>query len=85
MKHISRAQVPFIIGKYKEGRYQELSKIARYIKTDSIKITCDKSTPINLDGEIRWAESVELKVAQKKIRFFYPRGLSWQAKEYANT
>ena len=85
VKHISRAQVPLIIGKYKEGRYKELSKIARYIKTDSIKVTCDKSTPINLDGEIRWAETAEFKVAREKIRFFYPRGLTWQAKETAKT
>ena len=84
VKHISRAQVPFIIGKYKEGRYQELSKIARYVRTDSIKVICDQSTPINLDGEIRWADAVEFRVAQKKIRFFYPRGLTWKARETSN-
>ena len=83
VKHVSRAQVPLIIGKYKDGRYKELHKIARYIKTDSIKITCDKPTPINLDGELRTAQVVEMKVAQEKIRFFYPRGLTWQAKEAA--
>jgi len=83
VKHVSRAQVPFIIGKYKDGRYKELSRIARYIKTDSIKIICDKPTAINLDGELRTAEAVEMKVAQEKIRFFYPRGLTWQAKEAA--
>ncbi|MBQ2853981.1 MAG: YegS/Rv2252/BmrU family lipid kinase [Oscillospiraceae bacterium] len=81
VKHISRAQVPLIIGKYKNGRYRELSRIARYIKTDSIKIICDKPTAINLDGELRTAETVEMRVAQEKIRFFYPRGLTWQAKE----
>jgi len=81
VKHISRAQVPLIIGKYKNGRYRELSRIARYIKTDSIKIICDKPTAINLDGELRTAETVEMQVAQEKIRFFYPRGLTWQAKE----
>ena len=32
---VSRAQVPFIIGKYKDGRYKELPEIARYIKTKS--------------------------------------------------
>ena len=85
VKHISRAQVPLIIGKYKDGRYKELSKIARYIKTDSIKVTCDQSTPINLDGEIRWAETVEFKVAREKIRFFYPKGLTWNAKEPVTT
>ena len=63
VKHVSRAQVPFIIGKYKEGRYKELSHIARYLQTDSIKIICDKPTAINLDGELRTAEVAEFKVA----------------------
>ena len=80
VKKVSRRQVPFIIGKYKDGRYKELSDIARYVKTDSIRITCDKVRPINLDGEIRNAQVVEVSVAKEKIRFFYPKGLSWQAK-----
>ena len=83
VKKVSRAQVPFIIGKYKDGRYKELSDIARYIKTDRIKITCDKVTPINMDGELRTAQVVEMKVAEEKIRFFYPKGLSWAGKEPA--
>ena len=81
VKKVSRTQVPFIIGKYKDGRYQELSEYARYIKTDSIKIICDKPTPINLDGELRTARTVEMKVAQEKIRFFYPKGLVWKHAE----
>ena len=85
VRHISRAQVPFIIGKYKEGRYKELSRIARYLQTDSIKVICDQPTAINLDGELRTATVANFKVAEKRIRFFYPRGLTWQAKETANT
>ena len=80
---VSRAQVPLIIGKYKDGRYRELSDIARYIKTDSIKVICDKPTAISMDGELRTAQVVEMKVAREKIRFFYPKGLTWQAKEPA--
>ena len=83
VKKVSRTQVPFIIGKYKDGRYRELSEYARYIKSDSIRIICDKPTPINLDGEMRMAKTVQMKVAEEKIRFFYPKGLSWQAKEPA--
>ena len=85
VKHVSRALVPFIIGKYKDGRYKELEKYARYIRTDSVKITCDGPTAINLDGELRTATVADFRVAEEKIRFFYPRGLSWQAKETANT
>ena len=77
--------IPGIIGKYKSGRYQELPEYVRHMKTDSIKITCDRITPINLDGEVRMAKVVEMKAAQEKIRFFYPKGLSWQAKSPALT
>jgi len=81
VKKVSRALVPFIIGKYKDGRYKELAEYARYIKTDRVKITCDKPTPINLDGELRTAQVVEMKVAEEKIRFFYPKGLTWKHAE----
>ena len=75
---VSRTQVPLVIGKYKDGRYKELPHLARYIKTDSIKIHCDKPTAISLDGECRMAQVVEMSVAKEKIRFFYPKGLRWQ-------
>ena len=78
VKEVTRMQVPGIIGKYKNGRYKELTDLVQYRKTDRVKIVCDKPTPINLDGELRTAETVEMKVAKEKIRFFYPKGLSWK-------
>ena len=80
VKKVSRMQVPGAIGKYKNGRYKELNHLATYYKTDKIVIHCDKVTPINVDGELRTAETVEMSVAKEKIRFFYPKGLSWQNK-----
>ena len=85
VKHVSRALVPFIIGKYKDGRYKELSKYARYLQTDHIRVICDKPTAINLDGELRTAEVADFSISEKKIRFFYPKGLVLQAEETANT
>ena len=82
VKKVSRLQVPAIIGKYKDGRYKELSHVARYLQTDHIKILCDKPTPVNLDGELRTAKVVDMCIAKEKLRFFYPRGLTWnKAKE----
>ena len=80
VKGISRLQVPTAIGKYKNGQYKQLGHLATYYKTDKVVIRCDKPTPINVDGELRVAETVEMSVAKEKIRFFYPKGLSWQAK-----
>ncbi len=77
VKKISLLQVPAAIGKYKNGRYRELKHIAKHYLTDRIVIRCDKPTPINLDGELRMAQTAEFTVADKKIRFFYPKGLSF--------
>jgi YegS/Rv2252/BmrU family lipid kinase len=81
VKKVSRLEVPGLIGKYKAGRYKELTSVARYIKTDRVKITCGKPTPINLDGELRTAREIEMSVAKEKIRFFYPKGLTWKHAE----
>ena len=80
VKKVSRLQVPGLIGKYKAGRYKELTKVARYFRTDRVKIICDKATPVNLDGELRMAQTVEFSVAREKLRFFYPKGLTWAVK-----
>ena len=80
VKGMSRLQVPGAIGKYKGGRYKELGHLATYYKTDRIVIRCDRETPINVDGELLTAQTVEMSVAKEKIRFFYPKGLSWKAK-----
>ena len=81
VKKLSRLQVPGVIGKYKNGRYKELGHIATYYKTDRVVIRCDKPTPINVDGEARFAQVADICIAEEKIRFFYPKGLTWQAKE----
>ncbi len=81
VKKVSRLQVPAVIGKYKSGRYKELPKLVRYFATDKVTIRCDKPTAINLDGELRTAETVTMEVAQEKLRFFYPKDLTFAAKE----
>ncbi len=78
VKKISRLQVPGIVGMYKDGRYKELSHIARYFKTDRVKVICDKPTAMQTDGELQMAQEAEFSVAQEKLRFFYPRGLTWR-------
>ena len=81
VKKVTRLQVAGVIGKYKSGRYRELPNLVRHFKTDRLTVRCDKPTPINLDGELRMAQTVEFRVAEEKLRFFYPKGLVWRLKE----
>ena len=81
VRKVSRLQVPVVIGKYKDGRYKELSHLVRHVRTRKLKVRCDQAIPVNLDGEVRTAQVVDFEVAEEKLRFFYPKGLTWQAKE----
>ncbi len=83
---VSRLGVARLIGIYKAGKYAQLPKLVRRISTEHIRILCDKPTPVNLDGELRMAQTVDFRIAEEKVRFFYPKGLTWQSlpqKEFA--
>ena len=77
---VSRLKVAQVIGKYKAGKYAQLPDLVRYFKTDRVRILCDKPTSINLDGELRTAQTVDIRMADEKLRFFYPKGLIWSKK-----
>ena len=75
---VSRLKVASVVGKYKDGKYADYPHLIRHYKTRHLRILCDRPTGINLDGELRTAKDVSFSVAEEKLRFFYPRGLSWQ-------
>ena len=79
VKSVSRLGVAKLVGIYKAGKYAQLPKVVRRISTDHIRIICDKLTPVNLDGELRMADTVDFRIAEEKVRFFYPKGLTWKA------
>ncbi len=80
VKKVTRLKILKVIGKYKNGRYAEYPDLIRHFRTDRVKIICDCPTSINLDGELRTAQEIDISVAKEKLRFFYPKGLVWQKK-----
>ena len=75
---VSRLKVAQIVGKYKEGKFKEYPHLIRYFRTNQLKIHCDRPSPINLDGELRISDEIDMHIADKKLRFFYPKGLTWK-------
>ena len=75
VKKVSRLQVAQVIGKYKAGKYAEYPNLIRHLRTKQLTIRCDGPTAINLDGELRRSDVVNICVADEKIRFFYPKGI----------
>ena len=80
---VSLPQVPGIIGKYKNGQYKLLPQLVRYFKTKGLTIHCDREVSVNVDGESVRAKDVRFEIGEEKLRFFYPKGLSFAAKEAA--
>ena len=76
---VNLLQVPSVIGKYKNGQYALLPKLVKHYRTDRLRIYFDKPTSINLDGEQRMGDMMDVSIAKEKIRFFYPKGLTWQS------
>ncbi len=77
IKKVSVLKVAQVIGKYKDGRYAELPHLVRHFRTDRLKVRCDKPNAINLDGELRVSDTVDIRISDKKLRFFYPKGLTY--------
>jgi len=77
VRNVSLLKVAQVVGKYKNGEYAKYPDLIRHFRTDRVKITCHKPSSINLDGELRIAQEVDIRIAQEKIRFFYPKGLTW--------
>ena len=75
---VSRLKVAQVVGKYKNGKYADFPHLIRHYRTKHLRITADAPTPINLDGELRTAKVVDFRIADEKIRFFYPKGLTWK-------
>lgn len=84
VRKVSRLKVLEVIGKYKDGRYKELPELVQHFSADKLRILCDGPTSINLDGELRTAQTIDISVAKEKIRFFYPKQLTWQTKKLVN-
>ena len=81
VKKVNIFQVPGIIGKYKNGRYKEMSKVMTHYRSKSVTVECDGLTPVNLDGELRMAQTVTMSLAKEKLNFFYPKALTWKLAE----
>ena len=75
---VSRLKVAAVVGKYKNGKYADYPDLITHYKTDKVRILCDKPTAVNLDGELRVAQTVDFSIAEEKLRFFYPKGLTWK-------
>ena len=78
VRDVTRLKVAQVVGAYKDGKYADYPDLIRYFSTDRVKIICDKQTGINLDGELRTGQVIDIRLAEEKLHFFYPKGLTFK-------
>ena len=80
IKKVNLMQVAKVIGHYKNGHYAQFPELIRHLRTDKLQILCREESVVNLDGECLRGIQVDFAVSSHKLRFFYPRGLTYHAK-----
>lgn len=73
VNRVSRLQVAGLVGKYKEGRWADYPNLFRHFTDNRVVIHCDGEEVVNLDGEAIRGKDVEIRLSDRKLRFFYPR------------
>ena len=76
VKKITRARVPGVILKYKEGRYKELPDLITCLHPKEVRIRAlDGGMTVNFDGETRVVPEITFRLSDRRIPLILPKGV----------
>lgn len=75
VKKIPRAQIPFVLGKYKKGEHDGIACL-EHIRGTGMRVRAAKSMVCNVDGECFDTEAMSFTVIPHAFRVVMPKGLS---------
>ena len=81
---VSRLMVAKVIGQYQHGQYRRYPNLILHRRCRSLRIQCPQPSAVNLDGELLTESDVTFRIAEEKIRFLYPKGLTWHSETKEN-
>ena len=70
----SHAAALKLIDKYKKGLHNEIKDYIYSFRSKKIKIQADTILPINIDGEVEYADSVTFESLPGAVNFIIPKG-----------
>ena len=79
---VSRLTVARVIGKYQHGLYSQYPQLIAHRRCKSLRIRCPEPVSVNVDGELLRESDITFSVVEKKIRFFFPKGLHWRGDSF---
>ena len=80
VEKVNLLQVATVVGDYQKGRYRDHPTLIRRCPCRSLRIECAKKSVVNVDGEAVYTTDAKIEVVPQAVRFFYPKGLSYRAK-----
>lgn len=75
VKKVSRLKIPFVIGKYKAGRHDEV-KCIETIRGSNIRIKAAKPMVCTVDGECFTTDAIQFSVIPGAYRFVVPSAVA---------
>ena len=80
VEKVNLLQVAGVIGKYQKGHYADYPHLIRHVRCHTVRVECEQENVVNVDGEAVYTTDAKIEVVPHAIRFFYPKGLSYHAK-----
>ncbi len=74
---LSLLELARYVGKYAKGRYKECPEVLRAWHGQEARFSAPEEMALVVDGEVLWGKEFTLRLAGRKVNFFYPAGLSW--------
>ena len=81
IKPVNLLQIAGIIGKYQQGLFRNYPDLIRHIRCTEIRVESPELQVLNVDGEAMSTQNVTFRIAEDKLRFFYPAGLRFRLQE----
>ena len=69
---VSHFQVPFLIGKYKSGEHEKISRVLKTVRGKKMTIKMDKARPVNIDGELIFCDEICFEIVPDAVKFLVP-------------
>lgn len=80
VRDVSLLQAASVIGMYQKGQYRQLPTLIRHERCGKLRIECAERSVVNVDGESFYTQDAHIELLPQAIRFFYPKGLDYRAK-----
>ena len=76
IRAVSRLTILALIRKYARGGAKDIRQIL-VRRGRELKVTCDRVSMINIDGERIDDTELSVRLSAKKVLFFFPEGTHW--------